>query len=331
MPLYRAVGAVQGYGTEVFESWTDLPAFPVSLFKRASVFCGGDVVREFRTRGTSGGPRGVVRHTLDGCTVANAAVRSVVEELLPGGPVARRVLALFPDPRFAPGSDAALAVANLIGDVGAPRSRFLGAAESGDFAELVEELRSADVAGPPLVIISPALDLLRALDRLSSVGLRFRLPKGSLVVDIGGVPVGAALGPFATLTYACGRVFGLAPWQVVDAYKMVEFATPLIENTARDQVDAPRFKVAPPWVRVRAFEPESLKPLPFGRVGLLSVLDLASIDRPAVLLTDDLGLSLPDGGGGEGRFLVLGRANADQLRASDNVAEAALRAVRELG
>lgn len=321
MPELQALVHAAGRATDLLEAWRDLPPFPVGLFKRVPVFGGGDVVREFRTRGTSGGGRAMVRHTQDGCTVASAAVRSAVAELLPDRGAGRRILAMYADPRFSPGSDASMAVATMLGDSDVPRSRFVGPADTGDFSSFVEELRSSEVAGPPLLIIGSAPELLRALDRLSSVGMRFRLPPESLVVDIGGVPQGGVLGPYATLTYACDQVLGVRPWQCVDVYKMVEFATPFLENTARDRVDAPRFKVAPPWTRVRAVDPETLAPLPDGRVGLLAVLDLASLDRPCSLVTDDLGLALPEGPGGEGRFLVLGRASADQLRVSTRLVD----------
>lgn len=330
MPALRALAEVDGPRTESAESWRDLPLFPVELFKRVTVFGGGDVAREFRTRGTGTGDPGIVRHTQDGCTVASAAVRAAVAEMLPDRGCGRRILAMFADPRFSPGSDAAMAVATLLGDSDVPRSRFVGPADTGDFSSLVEELRSSEVAGPPLMIMAPAAELLRALDRLSGVGMRFRLPPETLVVDIGGVVQSGALGAYATLTYASEQVLGVRAWQCVDVYKMVEFATPFLENTARDRVEAPRFKVAPPWTRVRAVDPVTRQGLPDGRVGLLAVVDLANLDRPLALLTDDIGLALPDAPGGEGRFLVLGRASSDQLRASTTLADAVVAAMGRL-
>ena len=68
-----------------------------------------------------------------------------------------------------------------------------------------------------------------------------------------------------------------------------------------------RRKVNPPWTATRAMDPFTLAPLP-EEVGLLRHLDLANLDRPLVIQTDDLGRTVSGG------FEVLGRAVNDADR-----------------
>jgi acyl-protein synthetase LuxE len=54
--------------------------------------------------------------------------------------------------------------------------------------------------------------------------------------------------------------------------------------------------VAPPWLRTRVLDPDTLDPVPPGATGLLCHHDLANAGSVAVVLTEDLGrLSGEDG------------------------------------
>ena len=52
----------------------------------------------------------------------------------------------------------------------------------------------------------------------------------------------------------------------------------------------PDLFVAPPWVRVRILDPETLEEAPEGQPGLIAVLDLANVGSALHLLTEDLGV-----------------------------------------
>ena len=103
------------------------------------------------------------------------------------------------------------------------------------------------------------------------------------------------------------RVFGVAPSHHVNLLGMTELSSQFYDNS----IAAPgqdRCKVNPPWTATVAVDPVTLMPLAEGEVGLLRHLDLANLDRPLVVQTDDLGRRVPGG------FEVLGRAVNDADR-----------------
>jgi hypothetical protein len=52
---------------------------------------------------------------------------------------------------------------------------------------------------------------------------------------------------------------------------------------------APRRLVAPPWLRTRVLDPDTLASAPPGTIGLLCHHDLANAGSVSVVLTEDLG------------------------------------------
>src|SRR5262249_42363970 len=99
------------------------------------------------------------------------------------------------------------------------------------------------------------------------------------------------------------------------------------EDSAGDQLArdaAPlRFKKPPPWMRTLLFDPrrarrdESLFITRPNEIGLLRHFDLANVERPLAIQTEDLGEWVAENGNGsteaaapDGGFEVLGRASS---------------------
>jgi hypothetical protein len=93
---------------------------------------------------------------------------------------------------------------------------------------------------------------------------------------------------------------------------MTELCSQFYDNVLRERVRARppelRYKVVPPWVRTRVVDPETLAPVPAGRLGLLRHLDLANLDSVMAVQTDDLGVAAGPG------FEILGRAAGAEAR-----------------
>jgi hypothetical protein len=64
----------------------------------------------------------------------------------------------------------------------------------------------------------------------------------------------------------------------------------------------------PPWMRVVAVDPETLRPLPEGELGMLRIFDLANVDSVLAIQTEDLGRAWKD------RIELAGRASGAELR-----------------
>jgi len=80
----------------------------------------------------------------------------------------------------------------------------------------------------------------------------------------------------------------------------------------------PRRKLAPPWARVRAVDPETGEDRPPGEVGALVIVDLANTGSVQAVQTADLGRVLRDG------FEVLGREPGAEARGCSIAADAML-------
>ena len=99
---------------------------------------------------------------------------------------------------------------------------------------------------------------------------------------------------------ACWTALGIPAYFCVNEYGMTELCSQRYESVLRDRfagrsLDARRL-VAPPWLRTRVLDPDTLAPVAAGETGLLCHHDLANAGSVAVVLTEDLGRSVADDG-----------------------------------
>lgn len=279
-------------------AWVD-----ATRFKRERVGIARDVVRRFRTAGRRGQGRGEVEVSAEGMATMRAAIVESGREMVFGERQQTRVLALGRPPVLARDCLMTHCMEVVIDDLGAPGSRFLVTAGGLDVSTLTAELRWAEAAGPPLTLLGPRHALVAILERYASAGMRFWLPRGSRLVDTG-VVLGRHV-PRGALIAAAARTFGLLPQACVSVMGMTELASQFYEPAWRDQDPTARWFEAPPWVRTSVVDPTTLRPLPAGEVGRLVHCDLAILDRPFVVLTDDVGRLLPPTEAGRSRFELL--------------------------
>ncbi len=317
IPALSALARARGLDPDGLSSWRDLPAVPTLAFKRFAMFAGeGEPEREFRTSGTSGQQPGRALFGPHGLQAMAASIRANARRmLLPEDAPATRILVLAPPPQAAPHMIMATGMAQLVAEHGLPGSRFLVGPDGLDVPGLLGELQASSTGeGPPLTLIGASFGFVHLLDQLEARDLRFSLPAGSRLMDAGGFKGRSREVSYDDLLTAFGDRFGLPPERCVNLLGMTELASQLYDCVLRDGAPTPRFKVCPPWVRTDVVDPATLAPLPVGSRGLLRHVDLANVDHPFVVQTDDLGERLPDGPDGELRFRVFGRATADGSR-----------------
>lgn len=88
------------------------------------------------------------------------------------------------------------------------------------------------------------------------------------------------------------RVLGIPPTHLVNEYGMAEMGSQFYEDTllaGHERRPARSGFVIPPWVRTRVLDPETMLDLPEGRPGLLVHYDLANLDVPLAIQTEDVG------------------------------------------
>jgi hypothetical protein len=93
------------------------------------------------------------------------------------------------------------------------------------------------------------------------------------------------------LRAAVAAAFAVPASHVVAEYGMTELSSQLYEPTLAAATlgrEAPHgVYSSPPWMRVDAVDPATLRPLPAGELGLARIVDLANVDSAVAIQTAD--------------------------------------------
>jgi hypothetical protein len=108
------------------------------------------------------------------------------------------------------------------------------------------------------------------------------------------------------------KALGIDSALVINEYGMTELCSQLYDATAfnSDDDSSPmqRMKIAPPWMRVVAVDPVTLKPVAPGHIGMLRFFDLANVGSVSAILSADFGIVNGD------RVRVIGRVGSAEAR-----------------
>ena len=161
---------------------------------------------------------------------------------------------------------------------------------------LERALRDAD---RPVCLLGTSAAFVHWLDSLAERGISFRLPPGSRLMDTGGYKGKGREVAVDTMIGAYGERLGIDPLHCVNEYGMTELCSQQYDIHLRDhtrgRVPRMRIKHAPPWLRTRVVDPQSLLPVPDGTPGLLQHFDLANIGSVLAVQTEDVGVRTEDG------------------------------------
>lgn len=291
-----------------------IPAVPTSLFRRQMFFTGapGQEATVFSTSGTTGSVRG--RSFFSGTGLAlmrESMVRNARRMLFPEG---RRLLMLVlaPPPAAAPHMIMAWGMTRLIEDFGTPDSAFLIGPDGPDVPGLLRHLEAACAAGTPVALLGASFAFVNLLEAFRGRGVAFRLPEGSRVMDAGGYKGRSRELSRRELTDLLADRLGVPASRAVNLLGMTELASQIYDDTLAATCagrPATGLKTPPPWVRSAVVDPLTGAPQPAGRPGVLRHLDLANLDTPLAVLTDDVAQEGPGGG-----FELRGRLSADASR-----------------
>ena len=324
---YRLFCERRGATPDSVACWDEIPAVPTDAFKAAALVC-GDPERAaaiFRTSGTTAGNERRGTHYLPDLALYDAALRAgFLAHLLPeGAPI--RFLSLVPRADEVRDSSLSHMAAEVSRDYGRPGS---GTFISADFGiaheEWMDALRTAEADGEPVCVLGTAFALVHALDAMAARGERYRLPHGSRLMDTGGFKGRAREVTRGELYGAIGERLGIAPEWCVNEYGMTEMSSQFndgVGGSAATELDRPQH-LGPPWLRTRASDPETLRILSHGEVGVLRHWDLANLESVAFIQTSDVGFTSPEG------FRVIGRAQGAEARGCSLAMDDLLSALR---
>jgi len=307
---YRAFCRRAGRTPETVGSWREVPAVPALAF--ATVELATDPPRElFRSSGTGDARRSVHRHPFP------ELYRAVVDATFPRSCLPRgdrpAMLALVPPRELAPDSSLAFMVAHVLERFAGPESVHGVGARGIELGRCRSWLSAQQRSGRPAFVLATAFALADLLDVLERIGLRFRLPPGSAVLETGGFKGRTRELSRDELVSRVATWLGVPPQAIVSEYGMTELTSHAYTRTLLG--GEPGLFVPPKWMKVRALDPATLEELPAGGTGVLAIFDLANVGSALHVLTEDLGRVE------EGGFRLAGRAADADLRGCSLLAE----------
>ncbi len=307
---------------ELFPAWKrlqgNLPAkvappavrpFPAELFKNDVAALGVEAGHVFETSGTGSGRPGRVAYSERDLELMRRAIDlGARRHLFPDGPGRTRILVLAPPPTLRPGNIMAWGMQRLIENFSVEGGAFLFGATGPDVPALLAHCERAMSEGTALTLIGASFGFVHLMDALAERGQSFELPAGSRLMDAGGTKGRSREISREGFRSAAERSFGIpAAWQT-NLLGMTELGSQFYDQVVGSEPEERPLKRNGFWTRTWAVDPATLVPLPAGEPGLLVHLDLANLDHPALLLTQDVGAVFADG------FEIAGRAAGADAR-----------------
>lgn len=298
---YRAYCEARGVTPDSAGTWERVPPVPAKAFKHLDLVSGGGAVEAvYETSGTTGGRQARGRHLVPRRSLYRAsALPNFRAHLIPeGGAVP--LVSLIPSPSDASSSSLSEMV-GFVAEEAATRTWWLGGEDGApDAGAFVTACGESMDGGLPVLVVGTAFAFVHLLDALADAGTKVVLPEGSRVMETGGFKGRSREVVRGDFYAAIAERLGVPPRRVVNEYGMTELLSQLYEPVLRDPRIAAgpvgeRPHAPPPWLRVRALDPDTLVPVPDGAPGLLAFYDLANLGSVSHVLTEDLGTVDPDG------------------------------------
>ncbi len=295
--------------------WEDIPPLPVMAFKLADMACRpfSEAAQVFHSSATTQAKPS--RHALFDRALSRAAILPhFARHLMPEGRK-MRLFILTPSPADAPHASLSHMMEEVRAVFGDDGSRYYVERERLQMERLVYDLAEVDT---PVCLLGTSFSFVHLMDHYAHHGFPCVLPEGSRMMDTGGFK-GRSREVSREWIYAtAGALWGLRPENCVNEYGMTEMTSQFYDGVVGQMraEDSPRIHLAPPHVRTRVLDAETLLPVEQGRVGLLAHYDLANLDSVMAILTEDLGHAV------EGGFMLLGRAAGAEARGCSLTMEA---------
>ena len=326
--LYQRYCQRRGITPQELSSWDQTPPLATDVFKSTELFTlPSHIVRTFMTSGTTmPNERGKVHYDEGGLRLMDATIFAAASAFLVPDGVKTLILIIAPPPNIAPHMVMAYGMDRLKDYFGLPQSHFLVGREGFQVKDLVNELQTSEEEGIPVTICGGSFGFVNFFDYCRRKRLKFQLPRGSRCLDAGGFKgKSREVGRGEFLGY-CEEFLMITQDFCINLLGMTEIASQFYDNTLRNftrGVDAPSFKVNPPWTRTLVVNPETLEPLPPGELGLLRHFDLANRGHICAIQTDDLGRMV------EGGFEIYGKARESETRGCSLTIDEMTRAMEE--
>ena len=313
---FETVGAYRRYcegrcvAPETVRSVDAIPAVSNVAFKYAGLASEGaersPEAAVFLTSGTTQGRERRGRHIVERPEIYRASAIAHLRKML--FPDARRmaILAMHPTAEVMPESSLSAMVSWSIEEFGTGRTLAAASRERVDVAAAISFLGDCEARREPVCIMGTTAAFAALVSELRSGNRKLRLAAESRMMDTGGAKGQLVPMQASEVIAQAGDLLAITPAMVVNEYGMTELCSQLYDATSFNCGDVSntqeRYKVPPPWLRVTARDPVTLRPMADGEIGMLTFFDLANVGSVSAVMTEDLGFVE------RGRVRVLGRA-----------------------
>ena len=344
--VYRRFCESRRVSPDNIRAWNEIPAVPALAFKEFDLTSLPPVERThtFLSSGTTGQSRSRHVHSAESLMVYEASLLPwferhlladlsglVDEELL--GPFDKMpFLFLTPPPSAAPNSSLVHMFDHIRRQCGSTDSAFVGRTDAAgawnvDINSALFAIRKSMCANRPLAILGTAFSFVHLLDHFAANNMRYRVARGSRVMETGGYKGQSREVAKAELHVLITKHLGIQREFIVTEYGMSELSSQAYdrvvgiqgptskgqgENAHVDQsaIRNPQSAVFhfPPWARSQIISPETGHEVSDGETGLLRIFDLANVRSVMAIQTEDLAVRRGDG------FELLGRAAQTEPR-----------------
>lgn len=312
IPSYAAYLDYLGVAPGSIADWRDIPPVPASAFKSHDLSTAppevdgrpGSPGIVFETSGTTVSRPGRVR-LHDTGLYETSLLRSFERHLLADG-ARLRAIVFGPAREEAPTSSLWFMVDRVAREFAPHPPQYVVRAGEPRWKIADDALAAAVADGEPLLLFGTTLFFMATFERLAALDRTFALPPGSRAMDTGGAKGMNAEFARADVAAAFERFLGIPATHLVNEYGMAELGSQFYDDAllAHHEARAPKpGKRIPPWVRTRVLDPETMGEVADGELGLLVHYDLANVEIPLAIQTEDIGRRTGDRLHLEGRLL----------------------------
>ena len=292
-----ALAKQAGRTPDTVTRWQDIPPVPTTAFKQTLMFAGKEPTRVFESSGTSGDARSRAAFSATGLELMDVAIRANAERCFLNDGRATRILVLAPAPELAPQMIMAWGMQRLVECYGLPGSGFFIGSKGLDARGLIRALQSTET---PVTVIGATFGFVHLLDEFAHSGTRFYCAEGSRTMDAGGFKGRSRVVSRSEMEGLMTDRLEIPAQRQVNLLGMTELASQFYDGVLAQGSASPRRKLSPHWTRTRVLDPRTLTP---ASRGILVHLDLANVERPFAIRSDDIGECDAQG------WNILGRAS----------------------
>ena len=276
-----------------FEGWDKVPFLPIEAFKYAPVvtFPPADAEKVFHSSGTSKMAKS--KHYVRHVDLYDTSALVHFEQVF--GSHQRTILAHLPHYMSAGEHSSLVHMVNQIID------RF-GNEKSAFFLDDTTVLSQAIQDKEPVLLFGAAFGLLDLLDQTTVSRKSWILPKGSVILETGGMKTHRKSITRQDLHHKLASGFGIPETQVWSEYGMCELLSQCY--SVGGEVFYP-----PAWMKFKIIDPSNPNvTLEDGSAGALAIFDCANLYSVSAIITQDKAVKMGNG------FKVLGRLSQAELR-----------------